>query len=384
MKWPIKAVNISGSEIKQSSAAKNSPLTTEEPTSHQKLPALYSTAISNRREPFLGSNIQRSAVHPPKIPSCFRPPHPAKLLHIPWKPPSTARTRFRPSPCVCVWMDILKELNTHRGSFFLPTLLRLVNSLWAWVFLYSPKARPALQGFPGPAREAAKPAGGMEHMSPTTWNALGQAPSRRTPTDPQEPQTGSSRLARSSKYMTHRGRNNFRFALSLFSLFISADQWDKHGRERPCHVLSPCLRTWRVARNPGGCLESQQCRTHEAVAPIAEIFWCLELSRMEQVTPSSESNFKIDFPGNLDPSAFPVKLKVHRILLKGEIAGKSTDTEYFPPPNWYNSFLLQSWAISLQTQTRDTLIWRIRWFRSLLISSCPYRFWQWVWRETAL
>lgn len=155
MKWPIKAVNISGSEIKQSFTAKNSPLTAEEPTSHQKLPALYSTAISNRMEPFLGSNIPRSAVHPPKILSCFQSPHPAKLLHLPWKPPNTVRTKFRPGPCVCVWIDILKELNTHKGFFSHP-------SCWDWWIpfgfgcSYTPQGTPCIADIPWASQGSCK------------------------------------------------------------------------------------------------------------------------------------------------------------------------------------------------------------------------------------
>lgn len=223
MKWPIKAVNISGSEIKQSFAAKNPPLTTEEPTSHQKLPALYSTAISNTFEPFLGSNIQQNAVHPPKILSCLLSPHPAKLLHLQWKSPALSEPGSDLAP-LCLWIDILKEfiLNTHRGSFF-PHPAEIGEFPLGLGALTPPRhtlhCRYSL-GQQGKQRSCKAPAGGMEHMPPTTWNTLGQALSRRTPTDSQKPQTWSSRLARRSKYVILWGGRTSHFALSPFSLCL--------------------------------------------------------------------------------------------------------------------------------------------------------------------
>lgn len=125
--------------------------------------------------------------------------------------------------CVCV--DWHPQGIKHPQRGFFPTHPAETGEFPLGLGVLIPlKAHPALQIFPGPARGAVKPhelpAGGMEHMSPTTWNTLGQAPSRRTPTDPQEPQTWSSHLARSSKYVIHRGGNNFRFALSPFSLCL--------------------------------------------------------------------------------------------------------------------------------------------------------------------
>lgn len=152
-------------------------------------------------EPFQGSNIQWNAVHPPKILSCLLAPHPAKSCTFSGNLPALSEPASDPAP-PCVWIDILKEfiLNIHRGSFFPPILLRLVNSLWVWVFLHH-QGTPCVADIPWDSKGSCKaPAGGMEHMSPT-WNALGKALNRRTPTDSQEPQTRSSRLARHSKYV---------------------------------------------------------------------------------------------------------------------------------------------------------------------------------------
>lgn len=344
MKWPIKAVNISGREIKQSFAAKNPPLTTEEPTSHQELPALYSTAISSVREPFLGQISNAILSIPPKSW--------AALCHLILQNSCTFSGNLpalpEPGsdlPPLSVWIDTVKEfiLNIHRGSFF-------PSPCWGWWIpsgfgcSYTTKALPGLQIFPGAAREAGKLQSHTElsrrngtyvpnntkasgsgskqensHRFPGTTNRIFTPCQELQIRDPLGGITSDLPSPRfPSVYFSWSVRQTRQ--RTFLSCFKSLSKDMKSGQK-----------SWWVlgVQDTRGC--HSNCRRSFLMSGALKDGATTSWSELHQV-PRAIWNSEIEFPANLDPAAFPVKLRVHRIVLKEKVAGKSTDTDYFFPP----------------------------------------------------
>lgn len=234
-------------------------------------------------------------------------------------------------------------INTNLSSFVTEVLFSFSPwwdwwiLFWVWGFLHHQGTTDILWDSKGSTEQQE----GWTYVSNNVEHA-GSGSQQNSHRSPQT-QTWSSHLASPSKSRSSRVGITSDLPYPRFpSLYFSCSV-----RQTRRRTSLSCFKSLSKAMKSGhkSCWvfgDTQQRRTHGAVAPIAdEVDFLMSgtfrdgattiWGELQQVLRAAWSS-EIDFPGNLDPSAFPVKWKVHRIVLKGKITASPQTLTASPPP----------------------------------------------------